>query len=95
LNGLRGRRVSVGPEGGGTRMLSLELLRRNGIPQDTFLPMALSPEEAGQKLQNREIDAAFILASWDSMIVRRLLADGTIELASFPRADAYVACIRS
>lgn len=91
LNGLRSRRVSIGPEGSGTRMLSLELLRRNGIPQDTFLPMALSPEEAGQKLLNREIDAAFISASWDSMIVRRLLADGTIELATFPRADAYVA----
>jgi TRAP-type uncharacterized transport system substrate-binding protein len=91
LNGLRGRKVSIGPEGSGTRILSLELLRRNDIPQDTFMPMALSPEEAGQKLLNREIDAAFILTSWDSIVVRRLLADGTIELASFPRADAYVA----
>jgi TRAP-type uncharacterized transport system substrate-binding protein len=91
LNALRGRRVSIGPEGSGTRVLSLELLGRNGIPQGTFVPMALSPEEAGRKLLNGEIDAAFILTSWDSMVLRQLLAAETIELASFPRADAYVA----
>jgi TRAP-type uncharacterized transport system substrate-binding protein len=94
LNALRGRKISIGPEGSGTRALSLELLRRNGIPQDAFVPMALSPEEAGRKLLNREIDAAFILASWDSIVVRQLLGAETIELASFPRADAYVALYR-
>jgi TRAP-type uncharacterized transport system substrate-binding protein len=91
LNGLRGRKVSIGAEGSGTRTLSLELLRRNGIPQDAFVPSGLSSQEAGHKLLNREIDAAFMLSSWDSMVVRQLLADETIELASFPLADAYVA----
>ncbi len=32
-----------------------------------------------------------MLASWDSPVVRRLLAEETIGLASFPRADAHVA----
>ena len=32
-----------------------------------------------------------MLTSWDSPVVRRLLADKNIELASFPRTDAYVA----
>jgi len=91
LNSLRSRKVSIGPEGSGTRALSLELLQRNGILQDAFVPMALSPEEASQKLLNREIDAAFMLTSWESIVVRRLLADEAVELASFPRADAYVA----
>jgi TRAP transporter TAXI family solute receptor len=90
-NDLRDRKVSVGPEGSGTRALSLELLRRNGISQDMFVSLALSPEEAGQKLLNREIDAAFMLTSWDAAVVRQLLADEAIELASFPRADAYLA----
>jgi len=94
LNALRGQKVSIGPDGSGTRTLSLELLRRNGIPQNAFVPMALSPTEAGRKLLNREIDAAFMLTSWDSMVVRQLLAAETIELASFPRADAYVALYR-
>ncbi|HXW30534.1 MAG TPA: TAXI family TRAP transporter solute-binding subunit, partial [Xanthobacteraceae bacterium] len=91
VNGLRGRKVSIGAEGSGSRVLSLELLRRNGMTQDMFVPLALSPEEAGRKLLNKEIDAAFILTSWDSMVIRQLLAAETIELASFPRADAYVA----
>jgi len=42
LHDLRGRKVSIGPEGSGTRVLSLELLGRNGIAQDTFVPLALS-----------------------------------------------------
>jgi TRAP transporter TAXI family solute receptor len=91
LNGLRGRKVSIGPEGSGSRVLSLELLRRNGMTEDTFVPLALAPREASSKLLNKEIDAAFILTSWDSTVVRQLLAAETIELASFPRADAYVA----
>jgi TRAP transporter TAXI family solute receptor len=91
LHGLRGRKVSIGPEGSGSRVLSLELLRRNGVTEDMFVPLALSPKEAGWKLLNKEIDAAFILTSWDSTVVRQLLAAETIELASFPRADAYVA----
>ena len=91
LNDLRGRKVSIGPEGSGTRALSLELLRRNGIAEDTFLPLPLSPEESGRRLLNKEIDAAFVLTSWDSTVVRQLLGAETIELANFPRADAYVA----
>ena len=91
LTDLRGRKVSVGPEGSGTRVLSLELLRRNGISEDSFVPLALSPDESSRKMLNKEIDAAFVLSSWDSMVVRQLLAAETIELANFPRADAYVA----
>jgi TRAP transporter TAXI family solute receptor len=91
LSDLRGRKVSIGPEGSGARVLSLELLRLNGIARDAFTPMALSPEEAGEKLLTREIDAAFMLTSWDSSVVRQLLAADAIELANFPRADAYMA----
>jgi TRAP-type uncharacterized transport system substrate-binding protein len=91
LTELRGRKVSIGPEGSGTRVLSLELLRRNGITEDTFVPLGLSPEEGSRKMLNKEIDAAFVLTSWDAMVVRQLLAAETVELANFPRADAYVA----
>ena len=40
---------------------------------------------------NGEIDAAIMLISSDSPIVRRLLADERVELASFPNIDAYIA----
>ncbi len=91
MEGLRGKRISIGPEGSGTRVLSLELLARNGIDQNFAALLALTPQAAGEKLLTDEIDAVLMLTSWDSPVVRQLLADRNIDLASFPRADAYVA----
>jgi TRAP transporter TAXI family solute receptor len=91
LHGLRGRKVSVGPEGSGTRALSLELLKRNGVDLDALELLALSPQAATDKLLAGEIDVAMMLISSDAPLVRSLLADERVELASFPYADAYVA----
>jgi TRAP transporter TAXI family solute receptor len=91
LEVLRGRKISIGPEGSGTRALALELLARNGIDQRFAHLLPLAPKEAGEKLLRGEIDAALMLTSWGSPVVRRLLSDKNIELVSFPRADAYVA----
>ncbi len=91
LESLRGKRISIGPEGSGERALSLELLARNGIDQNFAKLLALTPQAAGEKLRSGEIEAALMLTSWDSSVVRQLLADRDVEIASFPRADAYVA----
>jgi TRAP-type uncharacterized transport system substrate-binding protein len=91
LEGLRGRKISIGPEGSGSRALSLELLARNGIDHRFAELLPLGPEEAGEMLLHDRIDAAIILTSWDSPIVRRLLAAPNVAIASFPRADAYIA----
>jgi TRAP-type uncharacterized transport system substrate-binding protein len=90
-DGLRGRTVSIGPEGSGTRALSLELLKRNGVDDVNLL--GLTPEAAGEKLLAGEIDAAFIVTSWEAPVVQRLIVDERVELATFPRADAYVALL--
>jgi TRAP transporter TAXI family solute receptor len=91
LEAFRGRKISIGPEGSGTRALALELLARNGIDQKFAQLLSFTPREAGEKLLRGEIDAALMVASWDSPVVRRLLSDKNIGLASFPRTDAYVA----
>jgi hypothetical protein len=91
MESLRGRRISIGPEGSGTRALAIELLARNGIDGRFASLLPLAPEEAGERLIRGEIDAALMLASWEAPVVQRLLAEESIELASFPRADAYVA----
>jgi TRAP-type uncharacterized transport system substrate-binding protein len=88
---LVGKRVSIGPEGSGTRRLALRLLALNGVEADRLELLALSPEEAGDTLLRGEIAAAAILTSWDAPVVRRLLATPDVTLANFPRADAYVA----
>ena len=91
LHCLRGRKVSIGPEGSGTHALSLELLKRSGVDLDALQLLALSPQAAADKLLAGEIDVAMMLISSDAPLVRTLLADERVELASFPYADAYVA----
>ena len=91
LEGLRGRKVSVGPEGSGTRILAMELLARHGIDEHSAELLPLGFQDAADRLIGGKIDAALVLASWESPVVRRLLAEDTIEVVSFPRADAHVA----
>jgi TRAP-type uncharacterized transport system substrate-binding protein len=85
--GLSGRRISIGPEGSGTRAIALELIERNKITAELF---EFTPQVAGEKLLAGDIDAAFIVTSWDAPVVRRLISAEGIELRSNPRADAYI-----
>jgi TRAP transporter TAXI family solute receptor len=91
LDWLRGRRISVGAEGSGTRVLAVELLKRHGIDGGNTRFFAYSPQQASEKILAGEIDAVIFSISWDSPIVRKLLADGRIDLASFPNIDATIA----
>ena len=91
LERLRGKRISIGPEGSGTRVLAVTLLAANGIDRDVARLLPLSLHDAGEQLLGGRIDAALMVASWESPVVRRLLASEEVEPVSFPRADAYVA----
>jgi TRAP-type uncharacterized transport system substrate-binding protein len=91
LDGLRDKKIAIGPDRSGTQALTLELLRQHAIDQrvSEFLPLVT--REAGDRLLAGDIDAAFMVASWDAPDVRRLLAARHIELSGYPQADAYVA----
>jgi len=88
---LRDRKVSIGPEGSGTRALSLELIKRSGMEGRFAEVLALAPRAAGEALLAGDIDVAFMMTSWESPVVQQLLADERIELSGFPHADALVA----
>src|SRR5215813_5243954 len=90
IDGLRGRKISIGPEGSGTRALVLELMKRTGSERIGEL-LALPPRAAGEKLLAGQIDVAFMTTSWESPVVQQLLADQRIGLSGFPHADAFVA----
>ena len=91
LDGLRGMKIAIGPDRSGTQALSLELLKRHGIDQNVSQLLALATRDAADKLLAGDIDAAFMVASWDAPDVMRLLAAREIELSGYPQADAYVA----
>ena len=91
IQALRGRRVSIGPEGSGTRMLALELLKRSKLEKVIGETSGLTADVAAGKLIARDIDAAFIVSAWDSPAVQRLINTEGIAAATYPRADAYIA----
>ncbi len=88
---LFGKRLAIGAEGSGTRALMLKILALNGIGERDIELLPLPPEEAKEKLLRGEIDAAAMVTSWESPVVQQLFAAQDIGLASFPRADAYLA----
>src|SRR5215471_5147157 len=90
-NRLRGQRISIGPEGSGTRALTLQLLKRTGMKAQVGDLLALEPREAGEKLLAGQIDMAFMMTSWESPVVQQLLADDRVTLSSFQHADALIA----
>jgi TRAP-type uncharacterized transport system substrate-binding protein len=91
IQALRGRRMSIGPEGSAGRALALELLKKTKIDSVVGTLFEFKPEVAVEKLAAGDIDVAFIVTGWSSPVVQRLITAEGIELASFPRADAYVA----
>src|SRR5262249_7102646 len=90
-DGLRGRKMAIGPPGSGTRALSLELIKRFGMERQGGGLFGGGPREAAEKLKAGEIDVAFMMTSWDAPVVQELLADERVALSGFPHADAVVA----
>jgi TRAP-type uncharacterized transport system substrate-binding protein len=92
---LKGKRISIEPEGSATRVLARQLLALNAVAETSVVLLGLPPEQSAEALLRGEIDAAVMLTSWRSPVVRRLLVADSIVLESYPRADAYVALFPS
>ena len=91
VDALRGRTISIGPEGSGTRALSLELIKRTRSERQIGEVLDLPPRAAADKLLAGELDVAFMMTAWESPVVQQLLADERIALSGFPHADAFIA----
>jgi TRAP-type uncharacterized transport system substrate-binding protein len=92
---LEGKRISIEPEGSATPILARRLLALNAVPETSVELLALTPEQTAEALLSGEIDGAFMLTSWQSPAVQRLLHADGIVLENYPRADAYVALFPS
>lgn len=91
LEGLRGKKVSIGREGGGGRVLSVRILALNGIDQALAELLPLSAAEASKALLRGDIDAATMVSSWDGQGIRELLGSSDVNVVGAERADAYIA----
>ncbi|HVS22863.1 MAG TPA: TAXI family TRAP transporter solute-binding subunit [Gammaproteobacteria bacterium] len=88
---LRGKKISIGPEGSGTRALADRLLALNGFDAGAVERLGFGAADSAEPLLRGDIDAAAMVASWSTPAVRRLLASMDTEPLDFPRADAYIA----
>lgn len=81
-------RMSVGERGSGTYAQAMQILKANGFDIGAHF-LYLSASKSVEALQKGEIDAAFIVDSYEAPNVQALLADPNLRLSAFPRAEAY------
>lgn len=80
-------RISVGEKGSGSYTQAIHLLKANGFVEGPRF-VHLSSLKAAEALQKGEIDAALMVESYESIAVQKLLADPSMRLEKFPRAEA-------
>jgi TRAP transporter TAXI family solute receptor len=91
LHSLRGKRVAVGPEGSSSRAVLQQMLKRHAVDVNSFKLLTLTTEASADALLKGQIDAAVLVNTWASPVVRTLVKANGIDVANFSRADAYVA----
>jgi TRAP-type uncharacterized transport system substrate-binding protein len=89
LPDLKGKRILVGPAGGGTAGLALRLLAANGITAETATLIHSALPDYVEKLGKGEADAGFLVLAAEARTIQRLLREPGIKLMSFANADAY------
>ena len=88
---LKGKRLALGHEGSGTRVLALKLLKGNDIEGPPTELLDIGGEQAAQALIAGSIDAAFLMGdSATPQVMRSLRAVEGVDLVSLRQADAYL-----
>jgi hypothetical protein len=92
LGQLTGKRLAIGPQGSGTHVLALTLLKANGIePGGATQLLEIGGEAASQALIDGTLEAAFLMGdSATATVMRQLFRTPGVRLLDFPQADAYV-----
>src|SRR5882724_10319998 len=89
LTDLKGKRVLVGPAGGGTNQLAIRLLAANGVTADTAKLIAMELPDYVEAFESDQADAGFLVLGPEARTVERLLTSPHVRLLSMSQADAY------
>ena len=84
-----GKRLSIGPQGSGTRALALALFADTGIDESQLVITDLEGGAAVDALRDGSLDMMMLVASPASGLVERLLRAERTKLLGFARMDAY------
>jgi TRAP transporter TAXI family solute receptor len=86
---LKGRRIAIGAEGSGTRQLALEVLAASGVDAADATLLGRGGTDLPPAFAKGEIDAAFVVGSMQSAVIRQLLLAPGVRLMNLVQADAY------
>ncbi len=88
LGDLKGRRVAVGPEGSGVRVLATLLLTEAGLRRGDYDAAPLGGADAAAALRKGEVDAALLVTGATATWIHDLVGDPGVKLLSMQRAGA-------
>ena len=86
---LVGKKIAIGAQGSGTKDLSLNILKDNGIDSTNSTLIEIDSSKAKEQLISGEIDAMFIVTSAGSSSIKELLESPNIFALDIKRANAY------
>ena len=82
-------RIAVGPEGSGSKVLTLKMLALNGIGETNANLLPYGSQKATDLLLAGHIDVAFFVASYRSEYIVQLFRSNAVGLLGIDRAEAY------
>lgn len=85
---LKGKRIALGLEGSGGRVLAEDILKLGGVNSNNTTLLAHTVPEATKALNSGEIDAMFLTIAADLPLLRSLLNNPDLRLMSLARAEA-------
>jgi uncharacterized protein len=89
LTELVGKRILVGPAGGGTNQLATKLLAANGVTADTATLITAPLPDYVEALESGKADAGFLVLGPEARTIERLFNSPSIRLMSLSQAEAY------
>ena len=89
LSDLKGKRILIGPAGGGTSFLATRLLAASGVTADTATLVSMELPDYVDELASGKADAGLLVLAPGALTIQRLFALPDLKLMSMSQADAF------
>lgn len=86
---LQGKRVLVGPQGGGTNSLAMRMLAANDVTAENSQLVSMQLPDYVDELESGRADAGFLVLAASAKTVQRLFASPRVKLVNLGQAEAY------
>jgi hypothetical protein len=90
LRQLKGKRIAVGPQGSGQRVMAEKILGISGVTSENTSMQALSAQGAVDALNDGNVDALFLPFALDAPILHSLLKNPRFRPMNFTEAEALI-----